>query len=42
MRGTCRASFAISAVPVVLALGLVLSIRETMPLLPKTGEAPGF
>jgi len=37
-----RASFAISAVPVVLALGLVLSIRETMPLLPKTGEAPGF
>lgn len=37
-----RVSFAISAVPAVLALGLVLSIKETMPLLPKTGEAPGF
>ncbi len=37
-----RASFAINAVPALLALGLVLSIRETMPLLPKTGEAPGF
>jgi len=36
------ASFAISALPAVLALGLVLSIRETMPLLPKTGEAPGY
>lgn len=37
-----RASFAINALPALLALGLVLSIRETMPLLPKTGEAPGF
>lgn len=36
------ASFAISAVPVVVALGLVLSIRETMPILPTRDEAPGF
>jgi MFS family permease len=36
------ASFAINAVPTVVALALVLSIRETMPLLPKTGEAPGL
>jgi MFS family permease len=35
-------SFAISAVPVLVALGLVLSIEETMPLLPRTGEAPGL
>lgn len=37
-----QASFAISALPALVALALVLSIRETMPLLPKTGEAPGF
>jgi MFS family permease len=36
------ASFAINAVPTVLALGLVLSIRETMLLVPRTGEAPGL
>jgi MFS family permease len=33
------AAFAISALPAVVALGLVLSIRETMTRLPKTGEA---
>jgi MFS family permease len=34
-------AFAISSVPCALALGLVLSIPETMPELPRTGEAPG-
>jgi MFS transporter, DHA1 family, multidrug resistance protein len=37
-----EASFAVSALPLVVALGLVLSIRETMPLLPRTGEATGL
>jgi len=32
-------AFLISALPAVLALGLVLSIRETMTRLPRTGEA---
>jgi MFS family permease len=36
------ASFAINAVPSVIALGLVLSIRETRSALPRTGEAPGL
>jgi ACDE family multidrug resistance protein len=35
------ASFLINAAPIALALALVLSIRETMPLAPETGEAPG-
>lgn len=35
-------AFAISAVPALVALGLVLSIAETRRLLPKTDEAPGF
>lgn len=37
-----RAAFAVSAVPVVVAFVLVLSIRETMPMLPKSGEAAGL
>lgn len=37
-----RVSFAISALPLVLALVLVLSIRETIPLVPETGEATGL
>jgi MFS family permease len=37
-----EASFAISALPLVVALALVLSIRETMPMLPRTGEATGL
>jgi MFS family permease len=36
------AAFAISAVPVFLALALVVSIGETMRTLPATGEAPGL
>ena len=36
------AAFGVSAVPALVALGLVLSIRETMPERPTTGEAPGF
>ncbi len=32
-------AFAISAIPAVIALGLVLSIRETMTRVPRTGEA---
>lgn len=36
------AAFAISAVPVFLALGLVLSIGETLPTLPRGGEAAGL
>ncbi len=35
-------AFLISALPAVLALGLVLSIRETMTRIPKTGEAAGL
>jgi MFS family permease len=35
-------AFAISAIPALLALALVLSIAETKPVLPTTGEAPGF
>ena len=35
-------AFALSAVPVLLAVALALSIRETMPVLPRTGEAPGL
>jgi MFS family permease len=35
-------AFAIQAIPLVVALGLVLSIRETMPILPRTGEAAGL
>lgn len=36
------AAFLFTALPALLALGLVVSIRETMPQLPKTGEAPGL
>jgi MFS family permease len=36
------AAFAISSIPVFVALALVISIRETMPLLPKGGEAAGL
>ena len=36
------AAFAVSALPAVVALGLVLSIRETMTRLPKTGDAAGL
>jgi MFS family permease len=36
------AAFVISAVPVFVALALVLSIRETMPTLPSGGEAAGL
>jgi len=35
-------AFAVSAVPALVALALVLSIAETKSALPKTGEAPGF
>ena len=35
-------SFVITAIPAIVALGLVLSIEETMPRLPRTGEAPGL
>jgi ACDE family multidrug resistance protein len=35
-------AFAISAVPVAVSLGFLLSIGETMPQLPKTGEAAGL
>lgn len=35
-------AFLLSAVPVVAATLLVLTIRETMPVLPRTGEAPGL
>lgn len=37
-----RGAFAISAVPALVALALVASIRETRRLLPATDEAPGF
>lgn len=36
------AAFALSGVPVLLALVLALSIPETMPLLARTGEAAGL
>jgi MFS family permease len=36
------AAFAVSSIPAFVALALVVSIRETMPMLPKTGEAPGL
>lgn len=36
------AAFAISSVPVFVALALVISIRETMPTLPRSGEAAGL
>ena len=35
-------AFAISAIPAVVALALVLSIAETKPALPSTDEKPGF
>ena len=35
-------AFAISALPLLVALGLVLSIEETKPKLPATGEAAGL
>jgi DHA1 family tetracycline resistance protein-like MFS transporter len=35
-------AFALAAVPLLVSLGFVLSIPETMPMLPRTGEAPGF
>jgi MFS family permease len=35
-------AFALSAVPVLLALGFLLSIPETLRALPRTGEAPGL
>lgn len=37
-----RAAFAISAIPVLVAFGLVVSIRETKPALPRAGEATGL
>jgi MFS family permease len=36
------AAFALSAVPVAVALGFLLSIRETLRPLPRTGEAAGL
>ncbi|MGQ0669655.1 MAG: MFS transporter [Actinomycetota bacterium] len=35
-------AFAVNAIPCAIALALVLSIRETMPVLPRTGDAPGL
>jgi predicted MFS family arabinose efflux permease len=35
-------AFALSAVPILVALVLLLSIPETLRALPKTGEAPGL
>jgi MFS family permease len=35
-------SFLVTAIPAFVALALVLSIKETMPQLPRTGEAPGL
>jgi len=35
-------AFALSAVPILVALALLLSIPETLRALPKTGEAPGL
>ena len=36
------AAFALAAVPILVSLGFVLSIPETLPRLPRTGEAPSF
>ena len=36
------AAFALAAVPVLVALVFVLTIPETLPRLPRTGEAPSF
>ena len=36
------AAFALSAIPVVLAMLFVLTVPETLRKLPRTGEAPGF
>ncbi len=35
-------AFALSAVPVVVALAMLVSIRETLPRVPRTGQAPGL
>ncbi len=35
-------AFAINAIPSAAALAMLLSIRETMPVLPRTGEAAGL
>lgn len=35
-------AFAVNAIPCAIALALLLSIKETMPVLPRTGEAPGL
>ena len=35
-------AFAINAIPSAIALVMLLSIRETMPVLPRIGEAPGL
>lgn len=35
-------AFALSALPLVVALALVLAVPETLPTLPRTGEAPGL
>jgi len=35
-------AFAISAVPSAVACALLLTVPETMPLLPRTGQAPGL
>lgn len=35
-------AFALSAVPVAVALAMLLSIRETLPRVPRTGQAPGL
>lgn len=35
-------AFALSALPLLVALGFILSIPETLRRLPRTGEAPGF
>ncbi len=37
-----QASFAISTIPLLVTLALVLSIRETMPALPRSEEATGL
>jgi len=36
------AAFSLSAIPLVLSMLLVLTVPETLRLLPRTGEAPGF
>ncbi|GIU98526.1 MAG: putative transporter [Actinomycetota bacterium] len=35
-------AFALAAVPLLLALGLVLTVPETLRAIPRTGEAPGL